>query len=41
MIFFLTYRMLYRFSPVASLAVMLAGVGVIAYLAWIFNKTRN
>ena len=40
-IFFLTYRMLYRFSPVASLAVMLAGVGVIAYLAWIFNKTRS
>ncbi len=39
-IFFMTYRMVQRFSPVAGLAVMLAGGGVIAYLGWIFNKTR-
>lgn len=40
-IFFLTYRMLQRFSPVAGFAVIVAGLGTIGYLAWIFNKARN
>lgn len=40
-IFFLTYRMLQRFSPVAGFAVIVAGLGSIGYLAWIFNKARN
>jgi len=40
-VFFMTYRMVQRFSPVAGLAVMLAGAGVIAYLGSIFNKTRG
>ncbi len=40
-IFFLTYRMLQQFSPVAGLAVIVAGLGVIGYLVWIFNRARN
>lgn len=40
-IFFLTYRMLQRFSPVAGLAVIVAGLGSIGYLVWIFNKARG
>lgn len=39
-IFFLTYRMVQRFSPVAGLAVIVGGVGWIGYLLWIFNKSR-
>ncbi len=40
-IFFLTYRMLHQFSPVAGLAVIVGGVGVIGYLVWIFNRART
>ncbi len=39
-IFFLTYRMVERFSPVAGLAVIVGGLGWIGYLAWIFQKSR-
>ncbi len=40
-IFFLTYRMLNPFSPVAGFAVALAGLGSVGYLAWIFHRARN
>ena len=40
-IFFMTYRMVQRFSPVAGLAVIVGGVGAIGYLAYIFNKARQ
>jgi len=40
-IFYLTYKMLRQLSPTSSLLVLVGGIGVVAYLAWIFNKARK
>jgi hypothetical protein len=40
-IFYLTYTMLRQLSPTSSLLVLVGGIGVVAYLAWIFNKARK
>ncbi len=40
-LFFMTYRVVQRFSPVAGLAVIVAGLGSIAYLVWVFFRARG
>ena len=40
-IFYLTYTMLRRLSPTSSLLVLVGGIGVVAYLGWIFYKARK
>jgi hypothetical protein len=40
-IFYLTYTMLKQLSPASSLLVLVGGIGVVAYLAWTFNKARK
>jgi hypothetical protein len=40
-IFYLTYSMLRQLSPTSSLLILVAGVGVIGYLAWIFHRARK
>lgn len=40
-IFYLAYTMLKRLSPVAGLLILVAGLGVIGYLVWIFRKAQK
>jgi hypothetical protein len=40
-IFYLTYTMLRQLSPATSLLILAAGVGVVAYLVYVFAKARK
>jgi hypothetical protein len=40
-IFYLTYSMLRTLSPTSSFLILVAGIGVVAYLGWIFYKARR
>jgi hypothetical protein len=40
-IFYLTYTMLRQLSPATSLLILVAGIGVVAYLVYIFAKARK
>jgi hypothetical protein len=40
-IFYLTYSMRRNLSPTSSFLVLVAGVGVVAYLGWIFYRARQ
>lgn len=40
-IFYLTYSMLRTLSPASSFLILVAGIGVVAYLGWIFYKARR
>ena len=40
-IFYLTYTMLKQLSPTSSLLILVAGIGVVAYLVYIFAKARK
>lgn len=40
-IFYLTYTMLRQLSPTSSVLILVAGIGVVAYLVWIFSKARR
>ena len=40
-IFYLTYTMLRQLSPTSSILILVAGIGVVAYLVWIFAKARK
>jgi hypothetical protein len=40
-IFYLTYLMLRTLSPATSLLILVAGVGVVAYLGWTIYKARQ
>ena len=40
-IFYLTYTMLRQLSPTSSVLILIAGIGVVAYLVWIFSKARR
>ena len=40
-IFYLTYSMLRSLSPTSSFLILVAGIGVVAYLVWIFSKARR
>jgi fucose permease len=40
-IFYLTYQLLKQLSPTSSLLILVAGVGVVGYLVWVFRKARS
>jgi hypothetical protein len=40
-LFYMTWALLRQMSPTASLLILVAGVGVIAYLIWTFAKARR
>ena len=40
-ILYLTYTMLRQLSPTSSILILVAGIGVVAYLVWIFSKARK
>ena len=40
-IFYLTYSMLRSLSPTSSFLILVAGIGVVAYLGWIFYRARK
>lgn len=40
-IFYLTYTMLRQLSPTSSILILVAGIGVVAYLVWIFSRARR
>jgi hypothetical protein len=40
-IFYLTYALLRQLSPTSSLLILVAGVGVVAYLVWTFSRARR
>jgi hypothetical protein len=40
-IFYLTYSMLKQLSPTFSLLILVSGIGVVAYLVWIFTRASK
>ena len=40
-IFYLTYSMLKRLSPTFGLLILVSGIGVVAYLVWIFSHASK
>ena len=40
-LFYLTYMLLRQVSPTSSLLILVAGVGVVGYLVWIFRRARS
>ena len=40
-IFYFTYSMLRQLSPTSSFLILVAGIGVVAYLGWIFYRARR
>ena len=40
-LFYMTWALMRQMSPTSSLLILVAGVGVIAYLIWTFAKARR